>query len=60
MRVYLQKEFERIMEKREVVPKINELEDLVAEAVRRREASPDAQPTPYVFSHPIPLNSLSP
>ncbi|SPO02873.1 uncharacterized protein DNG_05551 [Cephalotrichum gorgonifer] len=40
------KEFEKIMEKREVVPKLNELEDLVAEAIRRREASPNDHPTP--------------
>ncbi|KAL2107255.1 hypothetical protein VUR80DRAFT_5519 [Thermomyces stellatus] len=40
------KEFEKIMDKREVVPKLNELEDLVSEAVRRREADPNSQPTP--------------
>lgn len=36
------------MDKREVVPKLNELEDLVSEAMSRRDASPDTQPNPYV------------
>lgn len=53
---FVQKEFEKIMDKREVVPKLNELEDLVSEAVRRREADPNSQPTPYV-NPPFPLPS---
>lgn len=44
----VQNEFGKILEKREVVPKLNELEDLIGEAARRREADPSAQPTPYV------------
>ena len=43
-----QNEFEKVMDKREVVLKLNELEDLVSEAIHRRETDPDAQPNPYV------------
>lgn len=50
----VQNEFDKILEKREVVPKLNELEDLVSEAARRREADPSAQPTPYVTPSPLP------
>lgn len=49
----VQNEFEKVMDKREVVPKLNELEDLVSEAISRREASPDTQPNPYVPSSPL-------
>lgn len=56
----MQNEFEKVMDKREVVPKLNELEDLVSEATSRRDASPDTQPNPYVppppsSPHPPPL-----
>ena len=44
----MQNEFEKVMDKREVTLKLNELEDLVSEAISRRETDPDAQPNPYV------------
>lgn len=48
------------MDKREVVPKLNELEDLVSEAISRREASPDTQPNPYVPPFPSPFSLPEP
>ena len=56
---WAQNEFEKIMDKREVVPKLNELEDLVAEAVRRREADPEAKPTPCVLATLCPVSVSS-
>ncbi|PKS10005.1 hypothetical protein jhhlp_004629 [Lomentospora prolificans] len=42
------REFERIMDNRAVIPKLNELESLVSEAIRRRESAPAGTepPTP--------------
>lgn len=52
----IQKEFEAILEERDVIRKLNELETLNAEAeARRREAPPDApDPVPYSFFPPFP------
>lgn len=45
------KEFDAILTNRQVVPKLNELEGLVSEAVGRRKATTDGgdPPVPYVF-----------
>jgi kinetochore protein NNF1 len=44
----VQREFESIMVNRQVVPKLNELESLIAEAATRRTSSSGPEPTPYV------------
>lgn len=44
----VQREFESIMVNRQVVPKLNELESLIAEAATRRTSSNGPEPTPYV------------
>ncbi|KAL2213193.1 Nnf1-domain-containing protein [Sarocladium strictum] len=43
-----EREFESIMVNRQVVPKLNELESLIAEAATRRTSSSGPEPTPYV------------
>lgn len=52
-----QREFESILVARQVVPKLNDLESLVADATHRRLSSaPDApKPTPYESLLPSPL-----
>ncbi|KAH7328602.1 Nnf1-domain-containing protein [Stachybotrys elegans] len=41
-----EKEFENIMAARQVIPKLNNLETLVADAAQRRAADPSATPSP--------------
>lgn len=46
---------------RQVVPKLNQLEELVSEAARRRAAADPSDPeqTPYVYTMPTAPGALS-
>lgn len=51
----LQKEFDSILDSRQVVPKLNELETLIADASQRRATATDGpDPTPYVLNLRVP------
>jgi hypothetical protein len=45
----VKREFESIMVARQVVPKLNELESLIAEASNRRATATGPDPTPYIY-----------
>lgn len=50
-----EKEFDNIMASRQVVPKLNELEGLIADASQRRKAAGGVDPEPYVHPSPSPF-----
>jgi len=47
--LFIQEEFERVLQNRNVVPKLNELESIFSDAARRREGHPEGQPPPIPY-----------
>ncbi|KAJ9155057.1 Nnf1-domain-containing protein [Pleurostoma richardsiae] len=58
LRFLCDREFEKILQERNVVPKLNELESLVSDAARRKDETGDERKAPPVPPHLLPADAV--